>query len=366
MPGRSWRTTAPLTRATPGAQRPEVHRAQPVAQELDGARVGHRRPGHLEQRGLARAVGPEHHPTLARADLPVAPGRAAAGRRVITATSASAAPPGCPTAALRSSPGVGAAPIAADQAGAALVPVPLPDQPQPQLASVGGDDRPTKCAPVHAGALQHPPALPKPLGRRPAPPRRRPAPAGEHRVAPLGPSGRLARECAATSTPRGLAHRRIDDRLAVGAAVVAHVLVEVDEQRARRGRACAAASDRRSACPGCRGARGPRGRRGRARRAWPGPAGRPVGPARSAPARSSSRPSSPHCRSRGRRCARGSRRIRRSPSGRRRGSPSPARRRPRSPSRYSTIMRPWMTSTLLTRSRSTPRLSRSSRSISAS
>ncbi len=126
------------------AQRPHVDRAEPSPEDLDRPRRGPQpRRGHLQQRRLARAVGPEDDPAVRRADAPVDPFQ---HRHALTADGdASERERRCgarwsavtPRRGRRDAPG-----DAPDEAGTALRPRALAGQPEPDLAPVAEDDLP--------------------------------------------------------------------------------------------------------------------------------------------------------------------------------------------------------------------------------
>src|SRR5947199_131782 len=66
-----------VTRTVAGAaQGADVDPAEPVPEDVDGAGGGEQPAARqAQQRRLARAVGPQHHPALARPDRPVDPGQ---------------------------------------------------------------------------------------------------------------------------------------------------------------------------------------------------------------------------------------------------------------------------------------------------
>ncbi len=156
------------------------------------------------------------------------------------------------------------------------------------------------------------------------------------------------------------------DGLAVRALVGAHVLVEVDEERRVRIELALQGAARRSSCRARPAAGGRQGRPGPrtsslARAAWK--ARRPRSVRMITLVQPFMEPTLPTEMSaeRPRKSAHSSQPLSAAPWKSLTGSSTAS-----SPSRYSTIMRPRMTSIFDTRSRSTPRLSRSSRRVSAS
>ena len=195
---RSWRVTAPLTRATRGRSVRTSTRPRRAPEDLHRSGRGPQPSRcHLEQRRLARPVRPEDHPTVAGVDPPVDAGQ---HRHTVAADRDACRAPGrAPVAPARSRPGasdVRDAPVdAADEAGTALRPCPLAGQPEPELAPVTEHDppgtRPRRSPPrpeIASGPRARPQRRRRPSARRRArarPGRRR----ASARPAPSGSSG---------------------------------------------------------------------------------------------------------------------------------------------------------------------------------
>ena len=145
----------------PGPERAHVDPAEAGTEDLH--RPG-RRPescgGHLQERGLARAVRSEDHPAVRGIHPPVDAGQdrdtVAPDRDAAESDERARRAP-----ALTRRRACDAPRDAADQARAALHPRPLPGEPEPDLTPIGQDD-PPKLLPAHAGRSQEAPARPQP------------------------------------------------------------------------------------------------------------------------------------------------------------------------------------------------------------